>query len=406
MKAVKRLFALSMIVMATQSLHAQNTLPTSGNVGIGTTSPSSEFEVMGKSTLGKVSVRDTAIFDKPVLIKDSVTLERKLTVDQDMKIKGEAVFVGEVKAKSDLKILGVTKMKGDAFVEGDFKFKGLQDLNLNDERFLMIKPNGKAVAIEKGFIAEEAYGKDCKFSGLNQPITTYWKSIPNLNHGILSTGANCPSWVGIGTETPEYNLDVIGISQSQGIRLKDNTGVTYLKNVSSGSKNCLVLEGDFTSLNFSDANASGTHNNGIWGIEYNPGAEGLNFWRPDLGGGNWALFLGNDGNVGIGTQNAPYKLSVDGAIGARLVRVELDTWSDHVFEEDYKMLSIEELDKYVKVNKHLPNVPSEKEVLENGIDLGQTDAILLEKIEELALYIIQLKKENEKMKNDIENLKR
>lgn len=391
MKATKGLFTLAVMITSHQTFLAQNTLPATGKVGIGTTSPSSELEVMGKSTLGKVSVRDTAYFDRPVIIKDSVTMERKLTVDQDIKIKGESVFVGEVKAKSDFKVLGVTKMKGDAFVEGNFKFKGLQDFNLTDERFLMIKPNGKAVAMEKDFVLVEAYGKDCKFSGLNQPITTYWKAIPNLNHGILSTGANCPGWVGIGTESPEHNLDVIGITQTRGIRLKDSNGTTYLKNVSSGSKNCLVLEGDFTSLNFSDANTNGTHNNGIWGIEYNQGAEGLNFWRPDIVA-NWALFLSNNGNVGIGTRYTPYKLSVDGSIGARLVRVELDTWSDHVFEEDYKLLSIEELEEYVKVNKHLPNVPSEKEVLENGIDLGQTDAILLEKIEELALYIIQLEK--------------
>jgi hypothetical protein len=67
-------------------------------------------------------------------------------------------------------------------------------------------------------------------------------------------------------------------------------------------------------------------------------------------------------------------------------------------------MSIEDLDSYIKANNHLPNVPSEKEIITNGLDLGQMDSILLEKIEELTLYLIQLNKENEELKLAIEKL--
>jgi trimeric autotransporter adhesin len=67
-------------------------------------------------------------------------------------------------------------------------------------------------------------------------------------------------------------------------------------------------------------------------------------------------------------------------------------WSDKVFEKSYKLLKIKELDRYIRQNKHLPNIPSAKEVVEKGIDNAQITSKLLEKIEEMSLYIIQLEK--------------
>ncbi|MDF1674776.1 MAG: hypothetical protein P1U44_03585 [Vicingaceae bacterium] len=102
---------------------------------------------------------------------------------------------------------------------------------------------------------------------------------------------------------------------------------------------------------------------------------------------------GTTGNVGIGTTAiSGAKLSVDGTIRAREVVINLTTWSDFVFDKDYDLLSLSDLEKFITINKHLPNVPSEKEVLKNGVSLGEMNAILLEKIEELTIYIINLEK--------------
>jgi len=103
-----------------------------------------------------------------------------------------------------------------------------------------------------------------------------------------------------------------------------------------------------------------------------------------------------------------FKLFVDKGILTEKVKVaglSTDDWADYVFEEDYEMLPLGELESYVKENKHLPNVPSAQEVADNGLDLAKTDATLLEKIEESYLYIIELNKKFEALAAENNNLK-
>jgi hypothetical protein len=116
------------------------------------------------------------------------------------------------------------------------------------------------------------------------------------------------------------------------------------------------------------------------------------------------LLFNNTGNVGIGTSNPTEKLSVNGNIKCRQVEVSLSGWSDFVFQDDYSLMSLAELDNYIKENNHLPGVPSTEEVMTNGNNLGEMDAILLQKIEELTLYVIELKKENEILKTQISGI--
>ena len=120
---------------------------------------------------------------------------------------------------------------------------------------------------------------------------------------------------------------------------------------------------------------------------------------------NTRLYIHRDGNVGIGTMAVDdARLSVEGLMRAREIKVNPDNWSDFVFQEDYSLKTLSDVETYIAKNKHLPNVPSEQEVKENGINLGEMDAILLQKIEELTLYVIALKKENEKQNRLIEQL--
>jgi len=103
-----------------------------------------------------------------------------------------------------------------------------------------------------------------------------------------------------------------------------------------------------------------------------------------------------------------YALYLGKGMLAQKVKVALKTsgdWSDYVFETDYKRNSLEEVDDFVKKNKHLPNVPSATDVYKNGIDLGQMDATLLRQIEELWLHMIDMKKENQVLKEEIKTLK-
>jgi hypothetical protein len=153
---------------------------------------------------------------------------------------------------------------------------------------------------------------------------------------------------------------------------------------------------------------------GKWLISGNAGAvmvgsanTGVNL-RLMAGDGNPRIFVdGTSGGVGIGTQSmGSYKLAVQGKIGAHEINVTTNGWSDYVFHSDYKLRPLSEVQQYIKENHHLPEVPSEKEVLTNGQNLGEMNAILLKKIEELTLYVIELEKENDNLKTRVERIER
>ncbi len=113
-----------------------------------------------------------------------------------------------------------------------------------------------------------------------------------------------------------------------------------------------------------------------------------------------------NGNVGIGTITPDSRLSVNGVVHSKEVKVDLNGWSDFVFEEHYSLPTLEEVEQHIKEKGHLKDIPGAKEVEENGILLGEMDSKLLQKIEELTLYIIELNKKIEKQQQEIEQLKK
>lgn len=120
-------------------------------------------------------------------------------------------------------------------------------------------------------------------------------------------------------------------------------------------------------------------------------------WDHSLSG----IRISNDGNVSIGSSdNFGYKLAVNGEIGCKKVHVEItSTWPvpDYVFNNDYKLLSLNDLEKFIVVNKHLPDVPDSIEFSQKGMDLTEMNFILLKKVEELTLYIIEQDKRIDKL---------
>ena len=117
----------------------------------------------------------------------------------------------------------------------------------------------------------------------------------------------------------------------------------------------------------------------------------------------WAA--NKDPNIGGMRMDADGNTYFHGEVTATQLNVTAKWWSDFVFDDDYKLMSLGDLEKFIAINNHLPNVPSEKEVLEEGIDVAEMQAFQQQKIEELTLYILELSRELEAMKTIINILK-
>ena len=205
----------------------------------------------------------------------------------------------------------------------------------------------------------------------------------------LKRGGN----VGIGTTQPNAGLHV----QNKDLLISNDvaTGGTGISKLvfSEGSDDSTPLG---FSINYDGDNLSGGNNK-------------LYFESPSEGE---VFTIRNDGKVGIGTTSTgSHKLAVEGSIGAREIKVEATGWSDFVFENGYELRTLEEVEQHINENGHLPEIPSEAEVTENGINLGEMNAKLLQKVEELTLYMIdmnkevkQLKSENQELKEKVSNL--
>jgi len=127
-------------------------------------------------------------------------------------------------------------------------------------------------------------------------------------------------------------------------------------------------------------------------------------------GGDFAIYSASTrnsylaGNVGIGTTSPEAKLTVKGKIVASEIQVkDVGNIPDYVFKADYQLMPLSHLEEFVKQNRHLPEVPSEKEFKENGMNMAEMNAILLKKIEELTLYVIEQNKDNEEMKQELKD---
>lgn len=195
-----------------------------------------------------------------------------------------------------------------------------------------------------------------------QPAVLAVGTIPGTNHTFLNRYRGNVG-IGTGTETPLARLDVRGQTYSQTLSVNTyDTPAKLTVKASSGQGALEVQDAD----------------------------------------GNASLRVFNDGKVTIGVDDPEYELEVCGTIRSKEVIVEVNGWCDYVFDDDYQLRSIDSLRIFIAENGHLPEVPSTSEVSENGVELGELNRILLKKIEELTLYVMELKDANDALRNDFE----
>jgi hypothetical protein len=206
--------------------------------------------------------------------------------------------------------------------------------------------------------------------GRNGDITTRG-TLRALNL-IISNGK-----IGIGTVAPEQNLTVVMDQNENGT----GVAVKAVNNGGAGSQPGYAL-----------LNPAGLKRMYSYLDVY------TDTYNIANGNGSPLLTINQNGNLGLGTRAPDEKLSVNGKIHAQEVRIDVTNWPvwpDYVFEPDYSLRPLGDVKKYIELNHHLPEIPSAQEVSKEGINLGEMNAKLLKKVEELTLYLLELKKENE-----------
>lgn len=214
-----------------------------------------------------------------------------------------------------------------------------------------------------------------------------WPNYPNNNLVTVTSAGS----VGIGTATPNALLGLYEGRYSLGYVDLVNPSVAAGAGVAFRLITPKSVNSDWTSADL---------------VKYRDGRLVLTNW--DLAGSLTVMTAGVErikvtagGNVGFGTANPQYKVTVEGAIGARDVIVTNQVWPDYVFRAGYRLRPLSEVSRFIEANGHLPDIPTEAEVKEKGVSLGDMQAKLLAKVEELTLHMIQQEKENRELRESL-----
>ena len=331
------------------------------DVEVGTSSSGLDFKVFGKSTTetlnsGSVNTESLKLTNGAqsdyVLKSDadgnaSWTAQSQLD-DNDWSVSGSNVY------KSDGYVgIGITNPQYSLDVSGQIRFSSLTTSG-DDPKMLVVNQNG---LLENADIPENNIFSE------NIQMRGNYITHDGDNEGIyIAANGN----VGINTNDPNTLLHVASSGNTEARISANNSSISRL-----WTTNALFAYGFGV-----DADGKGH----IWSNVNNPKSL-LTFYQDKVGIGEITGMPGE------------YRLYVEGGIMTEKVRVKLQgEWADYVFDENYDLMSLSEVESFIKENKHLPDVPSAKEVKKEGMDVGEMNSVLLKKIEELTLHIIELEK--------------
>ncbi|TSJ44824.1 hypothetical protein [Fluviicola chungangensis] len=374
MKKITYLLSISALFISSQLFAQENTISENGNVGIGTgsTAPTARLTVAG-----------TTRIDSTLTVNDSVVMASSARVGEDLKVEGN-LYIPNIPTLT----------------------------HLADESILVKDPFGLTQAISIQGMAGTIYSLSCDLAGVN----------PFWNNGPGKIYTECPGVrVGIGTANPEFTLDVRGdakttghlwVNQSLSVGAQMGT-FSKLNIVNSNRTAAIQVKTSGNTLPYQrlmyfeydnpDTKIMEVHNTATNQTAMELRADG----QMDLYNGVANIFhFGTNGmfSVSNNTQKT-FVVEASGLTRARKIKVDADVWADYVFEPTYKLMPLSEVESFLKEHKHLPSIPSEKVMKEEGIDIAEMNVKMMEKIEELTLYLIEQNKELEKVKAELETLK-
>lgn len=356
------------------------TIKSNGNIGIGTATPSSLLTISGGSTTSNILVKNTSPDAYPYFIS-----ENDLGVQSSFSTgrSGHSSVGGKT---------SISNNQGNAILLDPFNI-------------------GSNVAIG-------TYNPSARFvvkgkTGANDVAAMFSSSNDRL-FTIRYDG-----FTGIGTASPNYSLDVQKVGSASSaptvniigyddngasgayLRLAKSRGTVAgtLKTTLSGDAFGVVdFVGINTSLSTTQAARIIGFQDGTAGATFIPGK--LSFYTST--GSAVAIermTIKSDGSIGIGTSTPDEKLTVNGVIHSKEVKVNLNVPApDYVFEPDYKLTPLDELKVYLDKNRHLPEIPSATQMEKDGINLSDMNVKLLKKIEELTLYLIEQQQSNKELR--------
>ncbi|RXK82903.1 TMF family protein [Filimonas effusa] len=398
MKKKARLYCfLLILILHSTSVFSQNTFPTSGNVGIGTNSPLAKLHVANGELLLQ-NTEGTAAY--PILWLKNITGDRRLRFDYNsMLAEGDHMYIG---SRNGYNIIINNESAGNVGIGTASPFAKLQaDLIGTNSGYV-----GGFTTDQNGiFIGSTSSNPSDILLRVNYGLT----GRQNGSGGNTAFSVQGNGNVGIGTASPGYKLTVAGDAYTSGqliteMNSPEGGAVTLINNSKTGQgANCWKLYnmtgtyGD--ALCFWKYHANGTNG----GPQLQLFDNGTSHFNGDLTlSGNQV----NYGNMSIGTTASQKNLSVNGNITTRKIKVTQIGWPDYVFDSSYQLPSLSHVETFIKENKHLPEVPSAAEVKKEGLDLGENQAILLKKIEELTLYIIGQNKQISQQNKKIESMEK
>lgn len=306
-----------------------------------------------------------------------------------------------------------------------------------------VNNQGKLTSLDKSGLMTAIYQppQTCISTGNNVSLPI-WSSTSTSNYGILFTGIDCPARIGLGTNNPNATLDVRGTgyftsffginsipTNQYQLHVNNSVGTTagiYLNtnhpqnwsNVKYGFQN-VVNNPNTIAYSVTDA----TTNQDVF-VVMGDAKTGIGIANPtaqldvNAGTNNTGLIVStnHDNNFGYGIHSKVAKNKTkafavynaenneesfivygDGLLYATKIIVHETPFPDYVFNSNYKLMPLRELENFIEKNKHLPNMPTAKEVEKNGADIGEINRLLVEKIEELTLYIIEQEKRIKKL---------